>query len=148
MKRNSLLLICLLTSVLGFSQAGYPKKILYPNSRGGYDTVIAITPYQMDAINAMKISYDGCTEINDSLVDIVDSCKSAFILMNSTDRILKRELELKESAIIDRDAVIDSMQTVIKHRERQIVRLKWHRGISGVVNGILGIAIIALLIIK
>ena len=75
----------------------------------------------MDSVNNTFIWNDQLRTVQDSLLVKVDSCRRAFQLFHSSDSLLK-------IAIYDRDTLITTQTAVIKHREKQIVRLKWQKG--------------------
>ncbi len=100
----------------------------------------------MDSINRTFSWNAQLTVINDSLLKRVDSAQTAFKLFRQSDSALKVELSLKQLSIVDRDTIIAQQQRVIHHREQQVIRLKWHKGILAIFDAIL-IGVIGYLVI-
>ena len=101
----------------------------------------------MQMLNSAHLSWLQCSEENDSLVIVADSCKEAGMVCNEVIHTLQQQLLLKTQALQDRDTLISTQAAVIKHREKQIVRLKWKLGGMGVLAVVEGV-IISWLIIK
>ena len=99
----------------------------------------------MDEVNDLYINYDKCSENLDSanrqfnrFVDSLVKIKKGYDAYADDIVQYKYKVKVKDSMISERNATIDTMKMVIKHREKQIVRLKWHRGILGATT-VLGI---------
>ena len=150
MIKNALLIICLLASDLAFSQAGLQQRTAYPKQVViGSDTIMEITSHQMDLINNMKLNYDDCIEVNDTLMIKLDSCIFALqdadiVIADYSDEIsdYKQKILIRDSMINERNGIITDMKTVIKHREKQINKLKIGRGVLGAAAAVLGVILL------
>ncbi len=110
-----------------FSQIGYPRIVVL-----GTDTVVAITKDQMKKVNGVQISLQECREINDSVMQLVDSCEQAFIVFRDAEQQLKERIEIKNEAILDRNKIIAEAKDLVKGQKKEIRRLRTHRTILGV----------------
>lgn len=62
---------------------------------------------------------------------VLDSCAIAIPVIYDQLSNYKTIIDLREAQIDLRDKTITDAQKVIVHRERQIVRLKWHKAAIG-----------------
>ena len=128
-------------SNLLYSQTGYPKLIVY-NS----DTVVAITRYQMEQINAAHQSWIGAQQENDSLQAIIDTCTTGFHYADSVISIQRSIILADNTYITQQTSVVDTLRSVIKDQKKLIKRLKVHRTLSTIGEGILGVVVVWLLL--
>lgn len=124
----------------GFCQGIYPKVVTIDNQQ-----VVAITLSQMDSINSSFIWNEQLHTINDTLTRRLDSAYIAFRLFHQSDSAMRVQLSLRNSAIVERDTVIAGQMAVIRHQERQIVRLRWHKVLIGTGGIILTVVTLLLL---
>lgn len=125
-----------------YSQTGYPKIVVVGN-----DTVVAITKDQMKRANGVQLSLQECTEINDSVMKVVDSCKEAFTIFHDAESKLKDRIAIKDEAIADRDQVIGDAKELVKVQKKEIRRLRTQRTLLGISSGALIGTIVYLLIL-
>lgn len=142
-RRGASCLLLLLIPVLSSSQTTYPK-VLVPGDKVR-DTIVAITIGQADAINDSLYWNEQLRIINDTLYRRVDSCRIAFKLFHQSDSVMRAELNLKISAITERDALISQQHSAITQRDRQIVKLKRHKVLIGAGGIILAVVTLLLL---
>lgn len=91
----------------------------------------------MEMLNSAHLSWNECTEINDSLLITIDSCRSAFELYDATVSLLRQENSLFRSSIEERDTLIAHQDMLIKRQHKQINKLKLHKGLLGTLDVVL-----------
>lgn len=91
----------------------------------------------MQLLNIAHNTWEQCSETSDSLLVVLDSCSVVFTLFDSTVTNLRTEIHLYQRSVTDRDMVITNQQQIIKDQGRTIRRLKVHKGILAVMDGIL-----------
>ena len=141
MLRYILLLCCLMISNLLYSQTGYPKLIVYNG-----DTVVAISRHQMQMLNIAHVTWESCTEENDSLRSIVDTCIEGFHAADSIISIQHSMILADEKLMHQQEAVVDTLTSAIKDQKKVIKKLRIQKGLMGVFDGIL-VGLIAYLLI-
>lgn len=100
----------------------------------------------MKTINQSHITWQQCTETNDSLLVTIDSCKEAFILYDTTISMLREEIALHIASITERDRLMATQEELIKHQGKIINKLRLHKGLLGTASVVLAIAVIVLII--
>lgn len=111
--------------------------IVLPNN----DTVIAITPAQMDTLNQLWLYTGEQKTIVDSLITDLVKAQSAFPMFNTIQEELKTELAIKDYSIYERDILIAQQQKIIK-------KLKHKQTWSHILEGVIGTALLTVLILK
>jgi len=129
-------------SSYSYSQTGYPRRIVYNG-----DTVIAITQKQMQSINLAHVSWRECIEVQDSLLNTLDSCSVAFSLYDTTIQNLRGEINLLQRSIADRDSVIYTHQGILTSKNKEIKRLRTKCSIVSIGAGALAVLSIVALIL-
>ena len=92
------------------------------------------------------ISWDACTQENDSLLLILDSCTTGFHVADSAIHTLQYINTNDTILIKHQQSAIDTMESVINDQKRTIKQLKVHRTLSRVGEGILAGVIVWLLL--
>ena len=141
MTRYIVLILCLLLSSSGYSQNGLPLRTTYNNQ-----PVVIISEQQMQMLLDAHISWEACTQENDSLLLILDSCTIGFHVADSAIYTLQ-DINTNDTVLIKhQQSAIDTLQSVINDQKRTIKQLKVHRVLSRIGEGILGIVIVWLLL--
>lgn len=81
----------------------------------------------MQSINLAHVTWQECSTIQDSLLVILDSTKTAFSLYDTTISNLRNELSLYYQSLSDRDSVIVTQSLVITDKNKEIKKLKVQR---------------------
>jgi len=134
--RGLTLLTLLLINSSVYSQDGYPRQIVYKG-----DTIVAITRHQMQMLNIAHLSWQECTDINDSLLVTIDSCKSAFTSYDDAIRAKDSIIALQRVSIHDRDTLIITYKQDIVAKNKTIRKLRVYKGLMGILAIVEGIII-------
>lgn len=127
---------------LSFSQTGYPKKILIDN-----DTVVAITNNQLQVVNNLKVDYDECKEVVDTLKSQVS--RDSILIMSQFEfiRKLSNEMDTQGDIIENEKAknskLTENLKQSMKLYNRQRIKTAVVGGLFTVSLGV----IVALLIV-
>jgi len=97
-------------------------------------------------LNRAHETWLACAQGNDSLLTAIDSCAASYILFDSATQALRNEIASLYFLSSHQVAVIDTLQGVIKDQKRYIQQLRVHRGLMGVLDGVL-VAVIGYLLI-
>lgn len=106
-----------------FSQTVYPKKVIL-----GRDTVVALTPKQVDAINKTYISLDECNTLNDSLNSQIDTYDQIVNEKNNQLSILHAQINSLDTINKETNGIVADDEKLIKIQKRKIGILKFERG--------------------
>jgi len=128
-------------SNLLYSQAGYPKLIVYNG-----DTVVAVTRYQVERLNIAHEVWQGSIQQNALLLNAVDSCHTGFLAADSAIYSLQSTIVIDNILIQHQSDIIDTLTSVIKDQKRVIHRLRIRKSLSQVVGTVLAVAVGYLLI--
>jgi hypothetical protein len=92
------------------------------------------------------VSWEACTQENDSLLLILDSCTTGFHVADSAILTLQ-DINTNDIVLIGhQQSVIDTLQSVINDQKRTIRQLKVHRTLSRIGEGVLAGIIVWLLL--
>ena len=105
-----------------------------------------ISEQQEDYLNHLHIRIQGYRQQNDSLLRVVDSCVQGFHDADSIIYIQHSMLLSDQQFILHQADTIDTLTSVIKDQKRVIHKLRVHKGLMGVLDGVL-VGIISYLLI-
>lgn len=117
-----MLVTFLMISQCCFSQTGYPRKILINK-----DTLVVLTTPQLKKVNMTFVRLDFFREMNDTLNSIISSYKTALSTQSDLNSSLQKQIDLKQTIIIQEEAVISNYKITEKKLERQMKWLKVQR---------------------
>jgi len=101
----------------------------------------------MRALNLAHLSWQQCYETQDSLLVLLDSCKVAFKLYDTTIANLQTDKQLLQQSITDRDIVMKDQGTIIAAQKKEIKKLKATNTILTITTVVFGVATLVLLIL-
>lgn len=101
----------------------------------------------MKLLNLAHLSWLECSEINDSLIVIVDSCAIGFHTADSAIQDLKSINSSLTTLNNHQVSTIDTLQRVINDQKKLIRKLKTKKTLADIGTGVLG-AIIIWLVLK
>lgn len=118
--------------VSSFSQTGYPRKVVK-----GADTVIEITPGQLDTINMSLVSLDECDSTQKVLLSDIGDAKKAMSLYEKDIVLYKEKVAMRDASITERDNIITTATNTIQGMGKDIERLKSRCRVLGISTGAL-----------
>lgn len=117
--KKIVLLSCLLIQISGFSQTGYPKKIILQG-----DTVVALTQKQIIDINIMYLSLDECRAIDAKNNEIIDGKTQEILLLELDIADYKNIISTKDSIQVEQNKQYQILATKNEAQEKQIKKLQ------------------------
>lgn len=127
---------------LSFSQTGYPKKIIIDK-----DTIVAITAKQLQVVNSIKVNYDECKEIQDSLYAQIST--DSLVITSQFEFIRKLTNEINTQGDIIGNEKAKNIKTVEQlNKSLKLCRVQKIK--TGIIGGLFTVSlgvILALLIV-
>lgn len=125
-----------------FSQEDYPKIRLIDK-----DTVVLITPQQVDKMNETFLQLDMCKDINESLIEQDTLSKQVISACEDALQKADQEVETCQNVVEEKDLQIENLNVVVEKQEKKIKLLKKSRNLMTVSAGIVGV-ILTLLVVN
>lgn len=140
--RSTMLSIYLSIAVSCFSQQDYPQIKVIDN-----DTVVLITPQQVDSINKTFLQLDMYKELNESMIEqdslakqVILTCKES---LNKAEEEIVKEREINN----EKDTQIKNLNIITKKQQKKIELLKKSRNLMTITAAIVG-GVLTLLIVN
>lgn len=107
-------------NLLGFSQDGFPRKIVYNG-----DTLVLITTDQLKMANLTYVEKTEYKELLDSMQILYNQKSLAVLTLNEMVESLNRSILLKDKTIASQDSIIDNYKIITKDLKLDVKKTKF-----------------------